>query len=201
MDKQGLVAVRGEAVGKEKQGVSSDPKFIVDAMLGDLARWLRMLGYDTIYAKSMPDSRIIELARRDERIVLTRDHALFYKALKKGIRALVVSGHDTAERLAQVARRIGIRLYLDPDLTRCPLCNASLARVPKSSVKGRVPPIVYERYTEFWICTGCGQVYWRGSHWRGIEEILNSARQILKQWRGRKAQRSRAKSSRKGQPR
>lgn len=152
------------------------PRFIVDSMLGSLARWLRILGYDTVYAKGWHDARILEVAAEESRVVVTRDHGLYRRALRRGLETVLV-GEDPAEALALLNLRFGIRLEANPDESRCPLCNAPLRRASREEVKGRVPPRVYERYTEFWVCTGCGQVYWRGGHWRGIEETLRKARE------------------------
>ncbi len=152
--------------------------FIVDSMLGSLARWLRMLGYDTVYAKGWHDSRILDEAAATGRIIVTRDRGLYRRALRRGIEAVFVSD-DIAEALAKLGATYGIRLEIDPDRSRCPLCNTPLKRIEKSEVKGRVPPRVYEAYNEFWICPRCGQVYWRGGHWRGINETLEEARKLL----------------------
>ena len=152
--------------------------FIVDSMLGSLARWLRMLGYDTIYAKGWHDSRILEEAIVTGRIIVTRDHGLYRRALRKGLEAVFVSD-NIVEALAKLGAVYGIRLVIDPDKSRCPLCNTPLEKIDKSRVKGRVPPRVYEAYEEFWICPRCGQVYWQGGHWRGIIETLEEARRLL----------------------
>ncbi len=151
---------------------------MVDAMLGDLARWLRLLGYDTVYARGMPDSRIIRMAVEEGRVIVTRDRGLYARALRRGARAVLVRGRDTAERLAYLHRALGVRLYVDPDESRCPLCNGELARVSREYVRGRVPEPVYRMYSDFWVCLRCGQVYWRGGHWRGIEATLERARSI-----------------------
>ncbi len=161
-----------------QETVEEKMKFIVDAMLGDLARWLRILGYDTVYARGMPDSRIVKLASEEDRILVTRDRGLYIRAVRKGVKAVLVRGRDIVERLAFLSRQLGIRLYVDPDETRCPLCNGPLARVSRDYVRGRVPPRVYELYNEFWVCQRCGQIYWRGGHWRGIEETLERARAL-----------------------
>jgi len=154
------------------------PVFIVDSMLGSLARWLRMLGYDTLYAKGWHDSRILDEASATGRIIVTRDRGLYRRALRRGIEAVFVSD-NIAEALAKLGAIYGIRLDIDPDRSRCPLCNTPLKRIDKSRVKGRVPPRVYEAYDEFWICPRCGQVYWRGGHWRGINETLEEARKLM----------------------
>ncbi|ALL01279.1 hypothetical protein Pyrde_1231 [Pyrodictium delaneyi] len=160
-------------------------RFIVDSMLGSLARWLRMIGCDTLYAKGWHDSRILEEAESARRIIVTRDRGLFNRARKRGLDAVLVSD-NIVEALALISTKYGIPLEVAPDRSRCPVCNSPLRRTAKEEVKGRVPPRVYEHYDEFWVCSGCGQVYWRGGHWRGIEETLKEARRWAEKLRARR---------------
>ncbi len=183
MSKEGAVSGASSAAASIK--LRREPRFIVDSMLGSLARWLRMLGYDTIYAKGWHDSRIIEEAVATGRVIITRDKGLYRRALRRGIEAVLVSD-NVAEALAKLGAVYGIELVIDPDRSRCPLCNTPLQRVEKLSIRGRVPPRVYESYDEFWICPRCGQVYWRGGHWRGIEETLEEARRLLSRFQRRR---------------
>ena len=159
-----------------------NPVFIVDAMLGDLARWLRMLGYDTLYSRKDPDWAILKkLEKEPERILVTRDVSLCRRALKKRAKCILIESNNIVERLVEVARRVPIRLYIDMDISRCPICNTPLIRVDAKHVRNKVAPGVLERQSEFWICPGCGKVYWRGGHWRGIEKTLEEARRKLKE--------------------
>ncbi|KSW12732.1 hypothetical protein CF15_05120 [Pyrodictium occultum] len=144
-------------------------------MLGNLARWLRMMGCDTLYARGWHDSRILEEAEKSRRIIVTRDRGLYNRARRRGLEAVLV-GEDLARALALISLRYGVPLEVDPGRSRCPVCNSPLRLASREEVRGRVPPRVYESYTEFWVCTGCGQVYWRGGHWRGIERTLGEAR-------------------------
>ncbi len=154
-------------------------RFIVDSMLGNVARWLRMLGYDTLYNRAYKDWKILYLAEKENRIIITRDRGLHHRAVNRGLRSLYLYMDDTAERLAYIAYRTGIRLYIDLDKSRCPVCNGELKKVNKEAVKGRVPKKVYELHYDFWECTRCGKIYWVGGHWKGIEETLRKARQVL----------------------
>ncbi|MEZ0393555.1 MAG: Mut7-C RNAse domain-containing protein [Desulfurococcaceae archaeon] len=158
--------------------MSGEPKFVVDAMLGGVARWLRLLGYDTVYRKDLADWEILRIAERDGRIVVTRDRGLHRRALKRGLTSIYLWQDDMAERLAHLAATAGIRLSVDLERSRCPLCNGELRKVSKEAVKDKVPRRVYELYSDFWMCTRCGQVYWIGGHWRGIENELSKARSI-----------------------
>ncbi len=163
--------------------MSEEPRFIVDTMLGRLARWLRILGYDTVYHRRLEDWKILKIASEENRIIITRDTGLHRRALNKGLKSILLEPDDMAERLALIAYLTGIRLYIDLDRTRCPICNTPLLRVSKKDVKDKVPRKVYELHDDFWICPRCGKVYWMGSHWRMIEKILEDARRIYEKLR------------------
>ena len=160
-----------------------EPKFIVDTMLGNVARWLRMLGYDTLYFKKIEDWKILSMALKDERVILTRDHGLCNRARKKGAKCLLLEQDTMEERLAYISAKTGIRLYMDLERSRCPICNYELVKVDRETVKNKVPRRVYEKHNDFWYCRKCGKVYWIGRHWRGIEETLKKAREILSNWK------------------
>jgi len=160
---------------------SSEPRFIVDTMLGTVARWLRILGYDTVYDRDADDWQIIRRAELEGRIIVTRDRALYHKAVRNGVRSIYIPDSDMSTRLAHVALLAGIRLYIDHEKTRCPEDNTPLVKVSKERVKGKVPDAVYRLYNDFWLCERCGKVYWIGSHWKMIEKILEEARSKLKE--------------------
>ncbi len=155
-----------------------DARFIVDRMHGDLARWLRILGYDTLYSPSFTDYKIFQIARSTGRIIVTRDKGLTNWARRKGVRAYLVSGVEPEDKLSELARLVGICLDLDPERTRCPLCNTPLRKAGRREVEGRVPQAVLESSETFWVCPRCGKVYWVGSHWRDILSRLDKAKRL-----------------------
>ena len=157
-------------------------RFLLDGMLGSLARWLRICGYDAEYIRDAEDDELIRRAMEENRILLTRDRALYRKALRMGLNAHFVEGESDAERLASVARRF--TLTLKPEGSRCPMCGLPLREVEREEVRGLVPEGTYNRYKRFWICTGCGRVYWRGSHWRRIVETIEEAERLYKGLKG-----------------
>lgn len=150
------------------------PRFLLDGMLGALARWLRICGYDAVYLRDATDEELIRRAAEDGCVLLTRDQMLYRKALRAGVEAFLVEGVSDAEKLASVSARFG--LELDPERSRCPMCDAPLTAVEKEAVRGMVPRRTFEAYDEFWVCRACGKVYWRGSHWRKIVETVEEAR-------------------------
>ncbi len=154
-------------------------RFLVDAMLGKLARWLRLLGHDTEYRRDATDDELLAEAASEDRILLTADVELYRRARLRGLRAFLVRGSTEEERLAELAASLKVKLEVDMSASRCPKCNSPVVEVPKEAVRGLVPRGSWLRHERFWRCTGCGQVYWQGSHWANIEAVLRGARKRL----------------------
>jgi len=151
-------------------------RFIVDSMLGDIARWLRMLGYDTLYSRKYEDWEILKIADRDGRIIITRDIGLFNKARKKGLKVVYVEPSSISDMLASIARKTGLELYFKPNKTRCPYCNTELEVLAKAEALSLVPSFIGVKYDRFWCCPKCNKVFWQGRHWKTINSILESAK-------------------------
>ncbi len=141
-------------------------RFLCDAMLGRLAHWLRLLGYDAVYSAA-DDHELARQARAEDRVLLTRDTLL---AERRGIRALLITSDAPDDQLRQVIQEFG--LSQTRALSRCPKCNTLLREIQKPAVQDRVPPYVYEHHTAFQECPGCGRIYWQGSHWQRIQDRL-----------------------------
>jgi len=142
-------------------------KLLCDHMLGSLARWLRFMGYDTAYPEPTSDRDLIDLARREERILLTRDKELAGRVRE----AVGIRSGDLEEQIREVAAVLPLRL-IDP-LSRCSLCNSVLLPVSRDAIEELVPVGVRSRHEEFWRCPSCHRVYWQGSHWDKMVERLN----------------------------
>jgi len=155
--------------------------FIVDGMLGKLARWLRMMGQDAKYSNMADDAALLATAKKENRVLLTRDFALYEQAVAKNVEAYYVEGTTEPERLANLAARFGIPLEIDLEKSRCPKCNTKLAPVPKEEIAGKVEKNTLEHYDTFWKCPGCNVVYWQGAHWTKIRVTLEEAKQKLKE--------------------
>jgi uncharacterized protein with PIN domain len=154
-------------------------KFLTDGMLGKLTRWLRMLGHDVEYSKSLDDDQLITMAREEGRVLLTRDLKLYQRATSRGTEAFLVEGKTEDEKLAELARRFNLKLEIDVAMSNCPKCNTRVKIVSKDEVTNQVPSTTYLYYNEFWKCPKCGQIYWQGAHWKRIEATLKKAREIL----------------------
>ncbi len=148
-------------------------RFAADRMLGRLARMLRLLGYDTLYSPDATAVQFSEIARRGERVVLTR--GVIEKRFPQAANVFRVGSEYAPEQLREVVERF--RLGTSAGLwTRCTLCNATIERVGKAAVQHAVALKVFQIYDEFFRCSGCGHVYWRGSH---VERILKNLEAVL----------------------
>jgi hypothetical protein len=151
-------------------------KFIADTMLGRLARWLRLLGFDTRYFPRIEDSLLLRIAREEKRIVLTRDTRLIKT---RGMpRFFLIEDNSPFMQLKSVLNAFDIdaEKIKDLHLSRCVLCNALLCRIEKHQVKGLVPEYVYQTCDNFKKCPECGKLYWKGTH---PEKFQNKLKEIL----------------------
>ncbi len=145
-------------------------RFIADMMLGRLARWLRLYGYDTLYGIE-DDEEIIRTAIREGRVILTRDSGLAERAEKRDLGVILLSSNSLEGQVEEL-RLFGVEFReLFPANARCPKCNGPIRPASKEEVKGRVPSTVYEKYDEFYVCEDCGQIYWPGRQWREMLRI------------------------------
>jgi len=136
-------------------------------MLGTLAKWLRILGYDTRFDPDLDDHQLIRLARAEGRVLLTRDTEL---ARRRGIRVLLVTNEDLEDQIEQVLAEWNLKP--DQAFSRCPVCNEPLAELDRETARSRVPAYVAQTQETFRECPRCGRVYWRGSHWYKMHDQL-----------------------------
>ena len=144
-------------------------RFITDAHLGKLARILRMLGFDTIYNNELDDHQIIVIAENEKRIVLSRDIGL----LKNGnlSRGYWLRSQDPREQIKEVIQRLDLREQILP-FHRCMECNGEIDRVKKESVIDLLKPMTREHFNDFYQCRGCKKIYWQGSHYEKMLEMI-----------------------------
>lgn len=147
-----------------------EPRFILDVHLGKLAANLRLLGFDTLYRNDYTDPQIIEIAVDQGRIILTRDRGI----LKTGAvtRGYCVRSDDPEQQTREVLRRFDlynrIQLY-----SRCVNCNGKIIRVEKPKIRDKLPEQAAKHYEHFYQCNQCGQLYWQGTHLKGIREKIS----------------------------
>jgi len=153
-------------------------KFIADVMLGKLAKWLRIMGIDVIYNPTMSDQKLISLALKEKRIILTRDAKLLEVLKNKSFENyLFISSNYLWEQLAQVIDHYHID-PLERAFTRCILCNQRLVKKKKEEIEDLVAPYVYSTQKEFSQCPQCYRVYWPGTHKDDMISKLNTLKKL-----------------------
>lgn len=148
-----------------------NPRFVLDVHLGALARLLRLMGFDTLYRNDFDDAQIVEISVQSGRIILTRDQGLLMR--RQVTHGYWLRSQDPAQQAAEVLRRFDI-VDLVERFRRCPRCNGRIRATKKEAVWAEVPPRTRASYHDFYRCEVCGHVYWRGSHWQGIHEKIDS---------------------------
>jgi len=144
-------------------------KFLASQELGRLAKWLRILGFDTVYFRNNNKSSLIITALRENRIVLTRNKILLKD---KALKIIFVRSEKTEDQLRQVLDELKIKSYEKSMFSRCVLCNSELYPIDKKKVKMKVPEFVYKTQEEFHNCKECGRTYWKGTHWGNVREVV-----------------------------
>ena len=148
------------------------PSFVVDAMLGNLAKKLRILGYDSKYFSSIEDDKLILIAKNEKRIILTKDEQLTKIAEKQNVSFVLIRGSDELEQIVQINTKIKLdRFVIDTDNSRCIACNGKLQSVEKYRIIGKIPEGVLERERKFWMCDSCKKIYWEGTHFEKLQEF------------------------------
>ena len=135
-------------------------------MLGRLAKWLRLAGYDAAYWRDGSDEALIAAARAEDRLIITRDRQL---AARRGVAAVFVVADGLDEQIAEVRAAVG---GAPSPFTRCPVCNGRLADLAHADARELAPPYVWQTHTEFHRCEKCGRVYWKGTHWPAVAARL-----------------------------
>ena len=141
-------------------------------MLGTLAKWLRIYGLDTFYANSeMEDNELIEIAKKENRILITRDKTLAQICRRENLKVIEINNIDIDKQLEQVLK--DIKLDKNMILTRCLICNSILEDIDKKKVRNKVPEGAFQTNNKFWICKKCDKIYWKGSHYDNMLEKIN----------------------------
>jgi len=147
-----------------------DPKFICDVHLGKLATILRLLGFDTIYRNDLEDKEIIDIATKEQRIILTCDRGILKHSIVT--HGTCLHSRQAMEQASEVIRRFDLAGLANP-FSRCTVCNGRIEPVEKEKIAERLLPKVRENYHEFRRCTKCQRIYWQGSHFEKIRGKLN----------------------------
>ncbi len=143
--------------------------FILDVHLGKLALILRLLGFDVKYPGNIPDEELAQISSEEHRILLTRDTMLLKRSIVT--HGCYLHSQDPEEQAIEILDRLDLRDSAKP-FTRCPGCGAFLKRIDKDAIIHRLEPLTIKYYDEFSICKECDKIYWKGSHYQPITELL-----------------------------
>ena len=148
-----------------------EPRFFADAQLGRLARYLRLLGFDTLYENAVDDADLVQRATQNRRIILSRDRALLmHRGVSHGCH---IRQDDPIEQLVHVVRRCDLAGLSRP-FTRCMECNDPIEPVSKLEVASLLEPETAASFDAFWRCPGCARIYWKGSHYERLQRLVES---------------------------
>ncbi|PVY39625.1 Mut7-C RNAse domain-containing protein [Pontibacter virosus] len=147
----------------------ADQRFVLDVHLGSLARYLRLLGFDTVYGQHLHDPELVQISSEEKRILLTRDvNLLKHNAITAGY---WMRSQNTEEQLQEVVSRYRLADQFRP-FTRCMICNGHIVQVEKNQVLAQLPPKTQLYFDEFYQCQQCRRVYWKGSHYKRMQELI-----------------------------
>ena len=159
---------------------TNKPIFVVDAMLGNLAKKLRILGYDSKYFSSIEDDKLILIAKNEKRIILTKDEQLTRNAEKQNIVFVLIRGSDESDQIMQINTKIKLdRFVVDTNNSRCIVCNGNLQPVEKYRIIGKIPEGILEREKNFWMCDSCKKIYWEGTHFEKLKEFATKLNDMI----------------------
>jgi hypothetical protein len=153
-------------------------RILFDEMLKNLAHWCRILGIDSEFMTGKSDSQLLEHAKKNGLVFVTRDLPLYERCKKRGVRCILVKDEDLEDQIAQVLNETGAEVTF-PEKTRCASCNGELEVVGKETLGGQVPQKTFEHREKFWKCKSCGKIFWEGSHWKNINRIFETVKARL----------------------
>jgi len=148
-------------------------KFIVDNNAGKLAKWLRIMGYDTLFFNGSDDSGMIAIALAEDRVILTRDTQIIKRRVVTSgqLKAILIQSDEPERQMRQVIDTLNLDWQFKP-FTICLECNQPLVERSKQQVKDLVPPYVFKTQSQYMECPACHRIYWRGTHWQAMTKKL-----------------------------
>ncbi len=146
------------------------PKFVLDVHLGTLAKYMRMIGIDTLYSNNYSDKEIVNISIKENRTILTKDRGILKRS--KVTHGYWVRNINPEEQLAEIVKRFDLKNEIN-EFTRCMECNTPLEIIEKNKIENRLPPKVKKYHSEFSLCPKCNKIYWKGSHYEKMISLIN----------------------------
>lgn len=155
-------------------GLINAPKFIVDNNAGKLAKWLRVMGYDTLFFNGSSDSGMIAIALAEGRVILTRDTQIMKRRVVTNgqLKAILITSDQPELQMRQVIATLNLNCQFRP-FAICLECNQPLVERSQEQVKDLVPPYVFQTQSQYMECPACHRIFWRGTHWQAMTKKLD----------------------------
>ena len=148
--------------------------FLVDGMLGNIAKKLRLFGFDSEYFSDIDDSKLIEKAKNENRMIISRDRHLIDRAKKNEVLSIYVTKENELEQFLEILETTNLRLDgISGDAARCTKCNSTTSQISKLKIGNKIPQGVLEFNDKFWKCDKCEQIYWEGTHIKNLQEFVH----------------------------
>jgi hypothetical protein len=160
--------------------MSDKPKFLADAMLGNIARKLRLFGFDCKYFATIKDDQLLSIAKSEDRIIVTKDHEIANVCKKQNISVLELFGKDEADQIVEICKKTGMsKCKIDTVDIRCTVCNGVVQSIDKEKILDRIPTKVAQNMQQFWLCDSCNHIYWMGTHIRNLQKFIDEVNEKL----------------------
>ncbi len=148
--------------------------FLVDSMLGNIAKKLRLFGFNSEYISDIDDSKLIEKAKNENRTIISRDRSLIDRANKNEISSVYITKENEIEQFLEIAKTTHLQFdEISGDSARCTKCNSPTSKINKIEIENKIPKTVLEYHDKFWKCDRCDQIYWEGTHIKNLQEFLH----------------------------
>ncbi len=141
-------------------------------MLGKLARFLRFLGYDTLYRSKESIDEMLEESFQSKRILISQSQKVILLSEKKKTQSIHLTSTDISSQLQEIRESLGLSIIFPPETMRCSVCNGNLSFKEKQELLDRIPEGTAKHYDEFWECDSCAKIFWLGSHWEDIKRVI-----------------------------
>jgi hypothetical protein len=160
--------------------MSNKPKFLADAMLGNIARKLRLFGFDCKYFATIKDEQLLLIAKNENRILITRDHIITNVCKKQNISTIDLFSTDETNQIIEICKKINLdKCEININNARCTICNDVIQPIEKEKIIDKIPGGVAQNMQQFWICNSCNRIYWEGTHIRNLQKFIGEINEKL----------------------
>lgn len=150
-------------------------KFLIDDMLGTIAKKLRLMGFDSKYLQNLSDEEKFGIIQNENRILVTKDTKLVNKAKKITSNIVFVSKSEEVSQFLELKNKLNLEnLQINPNISRCTLCNGDLIKINKNKIEDNIPKNVSKYNEDFWRCISCSKIYWNGTHITNLQKFVRS---------------------------